>query len=67
LLDRLAGGGETTIVVSTAYMDEAERCASVHLLDKGHALAEGEPRAVLKEEGVSGFDEFFLKRAGAAR
>jgi ABC-2 type transport system ATP-binding protein len=67
LLYRLAGGGETTIVVSTAYMDEAERCASVHLLDKGHALAEGEPRAVLKEEGVSGFDEFFLKRAGAAR
>jgi ABC-2 type transport system ATP-binding protein len=67
LLYRLSAGGEVTIVVSTAYMDEAERCARVHLLDRGRALAEGEPRTVLKEEGVSGFDELFLKREGAAR
>jgi ABC-2 type transport system ATP-binding protein len=67
LLYRLAGEGETTIVVSTAYMDEAERCARVHLIDRGRALAEGEPRAVLRAEGVSSFDEFFLKRAGAGR
>jgi ABC-2 type transport system ATP-binding protein len=62
LLYRLSGDGSVTIVVSTAYMDEAERCARVHLLDRGRALAEGEPRKVLKEEGVSGFDELFLKR-----
>jgi ABC-2 type transport system ATP-binding protein len=55
-----------TIVVSTAYMDEAERCARVHLLDRGRALAEGEPRAVLAAEGVESFDAFFLKREGAA-
>ena len=65
LLYRLAGG-HVTIVVSTAYMDEAERCAKIHLLDKGRALAEGEPRAVLAEEGVKNFDELFLKREGAA-
>jgi ABC-2 type transport system ATP-binding protein len=65
LLYRLAGES-VTIVVSTAYMDEAERCARIHLLDKGHALAEGEPRAVLAKEGVKNFDELFLKREGAA-
>ena len=67
LLYRLAGEGETTIVVTTAYMDEAERCARVHLVDQGRALAEGEPREILRAEGVAGFDEFFLKRAGAPR
>ena len=36
------------IVVSTAYMDEAERCSRVHLMDGGRRLASGEPRAVLK-------------------
>jgi ABC-2 type transport system ATP-binding protein len=66
LLYRLAGG-HVTIVVSTAYMDEAERCARVHLLDRGRALAEGEPRRVLETEGASSFDELFLKREGAAR
>ena len=66
LLYRLVGG-HVTIVVSTAYMDEAERCARVHLLDKGRALAEGEPRSVLAEEGAASFDELFLKREGAAR
>jgi ABC-2 type transport system ATP-binding protein len=64
LLYRLAGGN-VTIVVSTAYMDEAERCSQVHLLDKGRALAEGEPRAVLTREGAASFDEFFLKREKA--
>jgi ABC-2 type transport system ATP-binding protein len=64
LLYRLAGG-EVTIVVSTAYMDEAERCARVHLLDAGRALAEGEPREVLRAEGAAGFDELFLRRERA--
>jgi ABC-2 type transport system ATP-binding protein len=66
LLYRLASGN-VTIVVSTAYMDEAERCAQVHLLDRGRALAEGEPRKVLAEEGVASFDELFMKREGAPR
>ena len=66
LLYRLASGS-VTIVVSTAYMDEAERCAQIHLLDKGRALAEGEPRAVLAKEGAASFDELFLKREEAAR
>ncbi len=67
LLYRLADGGETTIVVSTAYMDEAERCARVHLVDRGRALAEGEPRAVLRDSGVASFDDLFLKHEEARR
>lgn len=61
LLYRLAGGA-VTIVVSTAYMDEAERCARVHLLDAGRTIVEGEPRAVLREAGARSFDELFLRR-----
>ena len=51
------------IVVTTAYMDEAERCSHVHLLEAGRLLAEGEPRALMKEAQVSSFDELFLKGA----
>ncbi len=51
------------IVVTTAYLDEAERCGSVHLLERGRLVAEGEPRALLKREGVGSFDELFLRRS----
>ncbi len=49
------------IIVSTAYMDEAERCAKVHLLDSGKLLAAGEPRMVLKETGAASFEELFIR------
>lgn len=49
------------IIVSTAYMDEAERCSRVHLLDEGRLLAAGEPRALLRERGAAGFEEIFIK------
>ena len=51
------------VIVSTAYMDEAERCARVHLLDAGRLLASGEPRAVLKSAGAASFEEIFIKGA----
>ena len=50
------------IIVSTAYMDEAERCSRVHLLDSGNLLAAGEPRAVLKAGGAVNFEELFIKQ-----
>ncbi len=53
------------IVVSTAYMDEAERCSRVHLLDSGRLLASGEPRGVLKENGAADFEELFIKKGAA--
>jgi len=53
------------IIVATAYMDEAERCAEVHLLDKGKCLAEGEPSKVLKKHRAKSFEELFLRREKA--
>lgn len=50
------------ILVTTAYMDEAERCGRVHLLEGGKVVATGEPRALLAAEGVPSFDELFLRR-----
>jgi ABC-2 type transport system ATP-binding protein len=50
------------IVVTTAYLDEAERCGKVHLIEQGKLVAEGEPRAILEREGVRSFDELFLRR-----
>jgi ABC-2 type transport system ATP-binding protein len=63
LLYRLAGD-RILVIVSTAYMDEAERCARVHLLDRGRGLASGEPREVLKETGASNFGEIFIRNGG---
>lgn len=64
LLYRLVADG-ILVVLATAYMDEAERCGAVHLLDAGRVLASGEPRAVLAEAGVESFDALFLRREAA--
>jgi len=50
------------ILVTTAYMDEAERCGRVHLLERGKLVDAGEPRELLAAEGVSNFDELFLRQ-----
>lgn len=50
------------IIVATAYMDEAERCAKAHLLQKGKLLASGLPRELLKQNGVKDFSELFIKK-----
>jgi ABC-2 type transport system ATP-binding protein len=42
----LVGVG-TTILVSTHYMDEAERCHGIAILDRGHLVAEGSPRSLM--------------------
>lgn len=42
MVTELAGDG-MTVVWSTAYMDEAERCAWVLMLDQGRLLRAGEP------------------------
>ena len=42
ILNELQKDG-VTILVSTAYLDEAERCTRVGLLHQGHLIAEGTP------------------------
>ncbi len=45
-LFRLVDGG-TTILVSTHYMDEAERCHALAILDRGVLVASGAPRELM--------------------
>ena len=45
LLYRLADQ-KILIIVTTAYMDEAERCSEVHLIEQGRVIAEGDPRSL---------------------
>ncbi|MNS61994.1 putative ABC transporter ATP-binding protein YbhF [compost metagenome] len=54
------------IVVTTAYMDEAERCKEVHLLSEGKCLGEGDPLSLLQERHCRSFDELFLKMGGGS-
>lgn len=58
-----ASKNNITVIMATAYMDEAERCEHVHLLENGKLIASGEPQALLTSESVNNFDEFFVKRA----
>jgi ABC-2 type transport system ATP-binding protein len=51
------------IVIATAYMDEAERCHEVHLLDGGKLIGSGPPRELLANAGVRSFDELYVSRA----
>jgi ABC-2 type transport system ATP-binding protein len=60
LLDR-----KILILLTTAYLDEAERCSKVHLIERGRVIAAGEPRRLLEAEGARSFDELFLRRAAA--
>ncbi|HLE10247.1 MAG: ABC transporter ATP-binding protein [Bdellovibrionales bacterium RIFOXYD12_FULL_39_22] len=53
------------IIIATAYLDEAERCAQVHLLESGKFLAEGVPRELLQQEGLDNFDALFIARSKA--
>jgi ABC-2 type transport system ATP-binding protein len=50
-LFRLAEGG-TTIMVSTHYMDEAERCHRLAILDRGVKVADGTPQDLQASTGM---------------
>jgi ABC-2 type transport system ATP-binding protein len=39
----------TTILVSTHYMDEAERCHQLAILDRGRLAAEGSPQELIRD------------------
>jgi ABC-2 type transport system ATP-binding protein len=53
------------VVISTAYMDEAERCDRVHLLNNGSLVAEGEPRELLSRYSAENFSDLFMKAVEA--
>ena len=43
ILQQLVDDEHLSVIVSTAYMDEAERCARVFVMNRGTFLAQGEP------------------------
>ena len=46
IVDRLVGAEGMSVLLSTAYLDEAERCAEVVLLHEGRILEQGSPAAM---------------------
>jgi ABC-type multidrug transport system ATPase subunit len=45
IVETLVRGAGTTVLLSTAYLDEAERCAAVLLVHEGRLIGEGTPEA----------------------
>ncbi|MAA99228.1 MULTISPECIES: ATP-binding cassette domain-containing protein [Hyphomicrobiales] len=48
IVQQLIDDEKLSVIVSTAYMDEAERCAQVFVMHKGKLLADGAPDALSK-------------------
>jgi len=49
IIEQLIADEQLSVIVSTAYMDEAERCAQVFVLNHGKLLAEGTPEDLRKK------------------
>jgi ABC-2 type transport system ATP-binding protein len=69
LWELLHGFVETgmAVVISTPYMDEAERCSRVGLVHRGRLLLEGRPEALLAGSGKASFEELFVAAIEEAR
>ncbi|MCX5781321.1 MAG: ABC transporter ATP-binding protein [Elusimicrobia bacterium] len=50
------------ILISTAYMDEAERCTRVHFIESGKLLESGIPEIILEKKKIKSFDDLFLRK-----
>ena len=49
-----------TIFVSTHFMNEAERCDRIALMDSGRVLAEGAPAELVKARGAGTLEDAFI-------
>jgi ABC-2 type transport system ATP-binding protein len=56
-----------TIVLTTHYMDEAERCDVVGMMRQGELIAEGAPRDLMEKTSVSNLEDAFLTIARRSR
>ena len=57
---KLADEG-TTVLVTTHYMDEAERCGRLALMSGGHLIALGSPAEVAAQVGGATLEDAFVK------
>lgn len=46
IVDQLRQDEQLTVIISTAYLDEAQRCAQVFVMHEGEVLAQGTPSAL---------------------
>ena len=51
----------TTILVTTHYMDEAERCQRLAFLSRGHLIALGTPGEITAQFGTTSIEEVFIE------
>jgi len=58
-IHELAARG-TTVIVTTHYMDEAERCSRLAMLSGGHLIAVGSPLEVAAEVGGQTLEDAFI-------
>ncbi len=63
-LAELASGGQRTVFVTTHYMDEAERCDDVVILDHGKLLARGTPAELRALTGADRLEDAFVTLTG---
>jgi ABC-2 type transport system ATP-binding protein len=59
VIRQLADGG-TTILVTTHYMDEAERCERLAILWRGRLEAVGKPQEIIAQLGAATLEDAFI-------
>ncbi len=64
-IHQLSGEG-ITVLVSTHYMDEAERCDELVYIAYGRVLARGSAASIVKEAGAKDLEDAFVKLVGQA-
>src|SRR5208283_4544445 len=60
LLIDLSRNQGVTIFVSTHFMNEAERCDRISLMDSGRVLATGTPAQLIKSRGAATLEDAFI-------
>jgi ABC-2 type transport system ATP-binding protein len=58
-IHRLAADG-TTVIVTTHYMDEAERCGRLAMMSGGRLIALGTPAEVASQVGGATLEDAFI-------
>jgi ribosome-dependent ATPase len=60
ILIDLSRNQEVTIFISTHFMNEAERCDRISLMDSGHVLATDTPAGLVKARGGATLEDAFI-------
>ncbi|GAB6037931.1 ribosome-associated ATPase/putative transporter RbbA [Fundidesulfovibrio butyratiphilus] len=62
LIERIRSGGEgMSVVVATAYMEEATGFDWLVAMDAGRVIGQGSPQSMLERTGASDLDEAFIR------